>query len=110
MSNKSKQKTNIMSISNQEAEQFGIFQQGPIANEPQPSFGMKLVGYQFNPSGNEKVNRIKYLSALIADVVYNQWCNGNTSDPIENEIFHHAIGEILNAQMSAVKLITFRPE
>lgn len=69
------------------------------------TFGEKLVGITFNPSNNEKVDRIKEICAELADIVNSDAAgNGKMNSPI----FHHAIGEILNAQMNAVKLVTFK--
>lgn len=35
----------------------------------QPSFGMKLVGISFNPSGDAKVNKAKELCAQLAELI-----------------------------------------
>lgn len=78
--------------------------------EPQLTFGQKLVGLTFNPSGDPAVNEVKLLFAKAADIVHDNWCRDGYTEksPLENEIYHHAIGEILNAQMSAVKALTFK--
>lgn len=67
------------------------------------TFGEQLVGKTFNPSGDDKVARIKALSAEIADIV-NEHPSTNTY--CGNLIKGKALGEILNAQMNAVKHVT----
>lgn len=84
------------------------------------TFGEKLVGLTFNPSGDEKVQRAKELCAELADLVNQDYENPYQEGDIEKGIapgyrdqlketlFQHTIGEILNAQMNVVKLLTFR--
>jgi hypothetical protein len=84
------------------------------------TFGEQLVGLTFNPSGNQKVQRAKELCAELADLVNqdyeNPYYEGDLKngiapgyqDQIKESLFQHTIGEILNAQMNAVKLLTFR--
>jgi hypothetical protein len=81
------------------------------ANQVQLTFGEQLVGKTFNPSGDDKVARIKALAAEMADIVH--------ADAIERGLIHggglagiilnSAFGEILNAQMNAVKFVTLKP-
>lgn len=71
------------------------------------TYGQKLCGVQFNPSKDPKVDKAKALCAELADLLHDHWDNsGNTQ--LENQIFNHAAGEILNAQMSVVKLLTLQ--
>jgi len=77
------------------------------------SFGQKLVGLTFNPSGYEKVNRAKQLCAELADIAESfyeeNYGNKETSEGfLVSEIYKHSIGEILNAQMNVVKLLTLK--
>ena len=70
------------------------------------TFGQKLVGVDFNPSKNPKVDRLKELFAEAADIVHEQWladyiAQSNTT----NLLYQHTIGEILNAQMNSVKFV-----
>jgi hypothetical protein len=69
------------------------------------TFGQKLVGLQFNPSGDPKVQRAKELCAELADLLND---HSNISEPtaLSYNLFNHAIGEILNAQMNVVKVLT----
>jgi hypothetical protein len=84
------------------------------------TFGEKLVGLTFNPSGDEKVQRAKELCAELADLLNNNYHNPyyegdlelgfapGYEDQLKESLFQHAIGEILNAQMNVVKLLTFK--
>jgi hypothetical protein len=70
------------------------------------TFGEKLVGLTFNPSGDEKVQRAKELCAELADLLtYN---NPNNERHLYKILFDKAIGDILDAQMNVVKVLTFK--
>lgn len=72
------------------------------------SFGEKLVGLTFNPSGDPKVQRAKELCAELADLIHNDYaCKEEVTD-FYDYLYEHTVGEILNAQMNVVKLITFK--
>ncbi len=76
------------------------------------SFGQRLVGLTFNPSGDDKVTRAKSLCAELADLL-NDSIDLNEEDDgqlsyLKSILFSHTIGEILNAQMNAVKLLTLK--
>ena len=74
-----------------------------------PTFGEKLTGITFNPSNSEKVYRVKKLCAELANIAYD--CHFNKEDchtSLEHHLYINTIGEILNAQMNVVKLITFQ--
>ena len=91
----------------------------------QETFGQKLVGLTFNPSGDPKVQKAKELCAELADLL-NEHFEGieqlshqsvtlhgrldRDNDPVSlrHKLFDHAIGEILNAQMNVVKVLTFK--
>lgn len=74
------------------------------------SFGERLVGKTFNPSGDDKVARLKALAAEMADIVNAH--NSNVVDELGegqylNSTFKGgAIRRILDAQMWAVKHLT----
>jgi len=80
----------------------------------QLSFGEKLVGLTFNPSGDEKVNKAKQLCAELADLINSEYNNPHNKGeqypkrPLYESLFQHTIGEILNAQMNVVKVLTFQ--
>lgn len=80
--------------------------------QDQLSFGQQLVGMTFNPSGDPKVQRAKELCAELADLVQADLLDRRFSDTPPSQLYRdlqrHAIGEILNAQMNVVKVLTFK--
>ena len=77
-------------------------------NKQQLSFGQKLVGINFNPSVDDRGSIVKGLFAQIVDIV------DDNSNPNEEKtrlsilLRDHTLGEILNAQMNVVKLLTLK--
>ena len=69
------------------------------------SFGQQLVGLKFNPSGDDKVTKAKQLCAELADLL-NDHNNSKESTQFSQRLFSHAVGEILNAQMNVVEVLT----
>jgi hypothetical protein len=70
------------------------------------TFGEKAVGLTFNPSGDEKVQKVKELYAQIIDM-----CNELRTEAGQGEkgrLLSVAITEAQTAQMWAVKGITFK--
>lgn len=76
--------------------------------ERELTFGEKLVGITFNLSGDERVNRAKELCAELADLLYQDYDNREEVTDFYDYLYEHAVGEILNAQMNAVKVLTFK--
>ena len=74
-----------------------------------PSFGEQLVGLSFNPSGDADVHRVKELAAEMAEILKRRYTSDGRS-AVKSLLFDHAVGEILNAQMNVVKVITMKPE
>lgn len=74
------------------------------------TFGEKLVGIQFNPSNDDKVAKAKQLFAQLANLAQEHYCRDAYSQKsdLEVQIYNHTIGEILNAQMNLVKLLTLK--
>ena len=72
-----------------------------------PTFGQRLVGITFNPSNDPKVQRAKELCAELADLVSDEY-NSKESSYLSKALYDHTIGEILNAQMNAVKVLTLK--
>lgn len=74
------------------------------------SFGMQLVGITFNPSGDEKVNKAKQLCAELANLVTDEFHSNSLEKTsfLKSALYSHTIGEILNAQMNCVKLLTLK--
>lgn len=73
------------------------------------TFGQKLVGLTFNPSGDPKVQKAKELCAELADLLRDHYEEKEVTFELESRLFNHAIGEILNAQMNVVKVLTLKP-
>lgn len=74
-------------------------------DQRQLNFGEKLVGLTFNPSNDDGVSKAKKLCAELANLV-----NDDSSEmtPLKATLKQHTIGEILNAQMNVVKLLTLK--
>jgi hypothetical protein len=71
------------------------------------TFGEKLVGLTFNPSGDVNVQRAKELCAELADLL-NDNADPNAERPLCRLLFDKAVGDILDAQMNVVKVLTFK--
>lgn len=86
-----------------------IGKEEPIVNSSPTStsmsFGQKLVGLTFNPSGDQKVQRIKELAAEMADLL-EQVNKTQESSYLGNTFYGGAIRRILDAQMYSVKFLT----
>jgi hypothetical protein len=78
---------------------------------PEQTRGEKLVGISFNPSANSEVDTVKRACAFLIDTL-----EKHREDAIENGTFtadrefliNHALGEVINAQMNVVKVVTFQ--
>lgn len=71
------------------------------------TFGEKLVGLTFNPSNDDKVSKAKRLCADLADLLYEDQKNSETSE-LKNILLPATYAEILNAQMNVVKVLTLK--
>lgn len=81
------------------------------ASTPDLTYGQKAVGLTFNPSGDERVIRIKQFYANIIDELAgpngeNLGDNGDKS--LKGRILGRAINDAIGAQMWAVKAITYQ--
>lgn len=74
--------------------------------ERELTYGEKAVGINFNPGGNEKVNKVKALYAEIIDELNN--LRSKTAASEELRLIAIAITEAQTAQMWAVKAITWK--
>lgn len=73
------------------------------------TFGEKLVGLSFNPSNDDKVAQAKRLCADLADLLHTEMYKGNGEiSELQSRLYAHTIGEILNAQMNVVKVLTLK--
>lgn len=76
-------------------------------NLRQLTFGEQLVGITFNPSNDGAVAKAKELCAELMNLVESEMRNRETSK-LSDLLYKHTVGEILNAQMNVVKLITLK--
>ena len=88
-----------------ELNQAGIQDTNYSVPTRQMSFGEKLVGLTFNPSGDQKVQRIKELAAEMADLL-EEVNRTQESSYLGNTFYGGAIRRILDAQMYSVKFLT----
>lgn len=72
--------------------------------------GEVAVGIQFNPSSDEKVNRIKVLCAELFDIVEQSVPadDGTTQTARKRKMRDAALNNIITAQMWAVKVVTLK--
>ena len=71
------------------------------------SFGEILVGIDFATESEDTVFTVKKKFAEMANIMKDEYNKENKS-PVKSLLFDHAIGELVNAQMAIVKLITFK--
>lgn len=69
------------------------------------TYGQKAVGLNFNPGGDENVNKVKQFYAQIIDLI-NDMLDGTPSE--KARLIKIAITEAQTAQMWAVKAITWK--
>lgn len=74
----------------------------------QLTYGQKAVGLTFNPSGDEKVLRVKELFAKIIDICHAEREMAGRGEKARH--FSVAITDAETAQMRAVKAITWRDD
>jgi hypothetical protein len=72
-----------------------------------PSFGEQLIGVTYDPTSEDQVIKIKSMFAEIAELMKKDYTENNRH-PLKSLLFDHAVGEIVNAQMAVVKLITLK--
>lgn len=79
------------------------------SQERELTFGEMLVGLNFNPSADDKVAQAKKLFAQAADLLEEEYREKNLGgSPLSSKLYDHAIGEVLNAQMNVVKVLTLK--
>lgn len=72
------------------------------------TFGEKAVGLTFNPSGDERVAKIKGLYAQIIDELVPGGDLDNGASGLGGRILGRAVNDAIVAQMLAVKAITWK--
>lgn len=71
-------------------------------------FGYKLLGINPDVEEDTDVYKVKKLAAEIAEIMKKNYESERV--PLKSLLFDHAVGEILNASMSVVKVLTFKNE
>ena len=79
----------------------------PTSTDRQLTYGEKLVGLNFNPSNDDKVSKAKKLFADAADLLHEDF-HSREHTGLAATLFEHTLGEILNAQMNVVKVLTLK--
>jgi hypothetical protein len=69
-------------------------------------FGHQLVGLDPDNLDDSEVTKVKLLAAEIAEILKSNY--EAERGPLKSLLFDHALGEILNAQMAVVKVITLK--
>ena len=77
-------------------------------DERELTFGERLVGLTFNPSGDEKVAKVKELFAEIINIANEGFEAATDAEGPELFIWREAIMRSLDAQMWVVKAVTWR--
>nr|WP_293844214.1 hypothetical protein [uncultured Arsenicibacter sp.] len=70
------------------------------------TFGQKAVGLRFNPSGSDEVGQIKQTFADAIDKLND--LRKSTKSPMAHVLSEHAILQAIDAQMWAVKALTWQ--
>lgn len=73
------------------------------------TYGEKLAGTSFNPSADSDVDKVKQAAAAFFDAIREASMNKKSeTTKLENDIWNSAIMRGLEAQMLAVKAITWK--
>ena len=73
-----------------------------------PSFGEQLVGLDLdNPHEDEDVQKVRLLAAEMTEILKRRYST-DAKLPVKSLLFDHAVGEILNAQMTVEKVLTLK--
>lgn len=72
-----------------------------------PTFGEQLIGVDVETEQQDDVTKVKAMFAEIAEMMKTNY-QTESKHPLKSLLFDHAIGEILNAQMSVVKVLTLK--
>ena len=71
------------------------------------NFGEDLFGIDTSIENPTDAEKIKIIFAEIAERVKINY--EEERSPVKSLLFDHAVGELINAQMAVVKLITYKP-
>jgi hypothetical protein len=91
------------------SNQLKVPEKGPQINETKlVPFGYKLLGISQDIEEDNDVYKVKALAAEIAEIMKNNYEAERV--PLKSLLFDHAVGEIINASMAVVKVLTFKNE
>jgi hypothetical protein len=69
-------------------------------------FGHQLVGLDPDNLDDSEVTKVKLLAAQMAEILKSNY--ETERGPLKSLLFDHALGELVNAQMAVVKVITLK--
>jgi hypothetical protein len=69
-------------------------------------FGHQLVGLDPDNLDDSEVTKVKLLAAEMAEILKSNY--EAERGPLKSLLFDHALGELINAQMAVVKVITLK--
>jgi hypothetical protein len=69
-------------------------------------FGHQLVGLDPDNLDDSEVTKVKLLTAEMAEILKKSY--EVERGPLKSLLFDHALGELVNAQMAVVKVITLK--
>lgn len=72
-----------------------------------PSFGEQLIGVDINSTEENIETKINKLFAEVAEIMKKNYSD-NHKYPVKSLLFDHAVGEIVNAQQSVIKVLTYK--
>ncbi len=72
------------------------------------TYGGKIAGVDFNPSGDKQVAEAKAISANLIDLIAGPDGQKLSNSPLHSQLIDAAVFAVLEAQMMAVKAITFK--
>jgi hypothetical protein len=72
-----------------------------------PSFGEQLIGVDVDVPAEDQVTKVKQMFAEIAEIMKKDYV-AEGKHPLKSLLFDHAVGEIVNAQMAVVKVLTLK--
>lgn len=89
----------------------GVITKNKMGNGTKMTEGEKAVGLSFNPSGDEKVAKLKSLFAQAFDIVEQSVPADDGTIPTARwrKLRDSALQEIITAQMWTVKVVTYKP-
>jgi hypothetical protein len=92
------------SVTIKSREDMARFISEKIMQNPLQTFGQRMVGLTFNPSGDERVAAVKQSCADVLDIVRST----QPTDDDHRAMIEHAVNEMVTAQMWAVKVLTWK--